>query len=409
MPARGDLLCIWFVDHEEERPQFEGMLQAINAAGVEVWRVDLLADYFLPRSSENLRNLPGDGVAAVIEAAHARSGKTILLAAYDRMPVPLLRGVRKWQSAFRGDSRLAGAVLFYPNLFGAPPVAGRDPDLDPILWATNVAVTVYQPANGSQRWRLTEVMNALWKGGAPAFVYLVPGVRDWFFMHAPDADPAERAATTDVPKKLLQFARLMAAAPKPSGPVVRMREQVAADPALGLVAFNPGKRAPEFDRKLKDVLGRQFESGDYRGRVTLVNFWATWCPPCVEEIPSLNQLARRYVGEPFEVVSVDFRESEQAIREFATRVAIEFPCPVGSGRTHIPCMEGLQFSELVHRRSQGANPLFRESGHRLEYAGDLGSDRRAAGGVSVGYQPAFFTTEDAEGTEFIVFWGLVKS
>ncbi len=84
------------------------------------------------------------------------------------------------------------------------------------------------------------------------------------------------------------------------------------------------------------MLGRQFESGDYRGRVTLVNFWATWCPPCVEEIPSLNQLARRYVGEPFEVVSVDFRESEQAIREFATRVSIEFPVLLDpDGRTSL--------------------------------------------------------------------------
>lgn len=91
----------------------------------------MLADYFLPRTSETERTLSGDGVAAVINAAHARSHKTIVLAAYDRIPLPLLRGVRQWQSGSHGGSRLAGALLFYPNLFGPPPVAGRDPVLDP--------------------------------------------------------------------------------------------------------------------------------------------------------------------------------------------------------------------------------------------------------------------------------------
>ena len=73
MHANGELLAIWLVDHDEERPQFENMLKAINQRGVEVWRVDLLADYFLPRSSENERTLSGEGVAALIrEVARPR-------------------------------------------------------------------------------------------------------------------------------------------------------------------------------------------------------------------------------------------------------------------------------------------------------------------------------------------------
>ncbi len=69
-PAPGETLVIWFLDHVEERPQFEGMLKAVQESGMEVWRVDLLADYFLTRSNENIRTLPGDGIAAVIHAAH---------------------------------------------------------------------------------------------------------------------------------------------------------------------------------------------------------------------------------------------------------------------------------------------------------------------------------------------------
>ena len=66
MPADGELMVIWLVDHSKQRLLFEKMLKSINSAGIEVWRVDLLADYFIPRSSENVRTISGEGVAALI-------------------------------------------------------------------------------------------------------------------------------------------------------------------------------------------------------------------------------------------------------------------------------------------------------------------------------------------------------
>ena len=100
------------------------------------------------------------------------------------------------------------------------------------------------------------------------------------------------------------------------------------------MTFEAGQRAPALD--LTDASGRRISLRGYRGRVTLVNFWATWCPPCVEEIPSLNGLAQRYSDETFAVVSVDFRESEQVISDFARRVAIEFPVLLDrDGRTSL--------------------------------------------------------------------------
>ena len=108
MPAEGDLLLIWLVDHDEPRPMFDGLMQALNRHGITLWRVDLLSSYFLPRSSETIRTLNGEGVSALLTAAHESSHKRILLAAYDRMPLPLLRGVHDWQKG-QADSRLIGA------------------------------------------------------------------------------------------------------------------------------------------------------------------------------------------------------------------------------------------------------------------------------------------------------------
>lgn len=56
---------------------------------------------------------------------------------------------------------------------------------------------------------------------------------------------------------------------------------------------------------LKDLEGRQHQLADYRGKVVLINFWATWCAPCREEMPALDALQKELGGEKFEVIAVN--------------------------------------------------------------------------------------------------------
>ncbi|KPK04634.1 MAG: hypothetical protein AMJ64_13140 [Betaproteobacteria bacterium SG8_39] len=71
--------------------------------------------------------------------------------------------------------------------------------------------------------------------------------------------------------------------------------------------------------------GRQHALTDYRGRVVLVNFWATWCAPCRAEMPSIERLRRSLEGEPFAVLAVNVSEDAAAVRAFADRVPMGFP------------------------------------------------------------------------------------
>ena len=76
---------------------------------------------------------------------------------------------------------------------------------------------------------------------------------------------------------------------------------------------------------LQDVEGRPHRLEDYRGKVVLVNFWATWCEPCREEMPSMNKLRASLAGQPFEVLAINLAESESRIRRFIEQVPLEFP------------------------------------------------------------------------------------
>jgi len=82
---------------------------------------------------------------------------------------------------------------------------------------------------------------------------------------------------------------------------------------------------------VNDVDGRVLSSAQWRGRVVIVNFWATWCPPCREEIPEMIDLATRY-GDRLQIVGVseDDDATPEEVRDFAHNEKINYPIVMGS-------------------------------------------------------------------------------
>jgi peroxiredoxin len=84
-----------------------------------------------------------------------------------------------------------------------------------------------------------------------------------------------------------------------------------------------GGAAPALE--LEDVDGKLHRLADYRGRVVLVNFWATWCVPCREEMPSMDALRASLQGRPFVVLAVNVGEGARAARGFGEKASLRFP------------------------------------------------------------------------------------
>lgn len=77
--------------------------------------------------------------------------------------------------------------------------------------------------------------------------------------------------------------------------------------------------------ELRDPAGKLHKLADYRGKVVVVNFWATWCPPCREEMPSMQALRTELAGKGFEVLAVNLMESEEKIAAFRDSELIDLP------------------------------------------------------------------------------------
>ena len=83
-----------------------------------------------------------------------------------------------------------------------------------------------------------------------------------------------------------------------------------------------GETVPNFT--LRNETGKVVALSEYRGQFVVLNFWATWCPPCLEEMPSLNRLAEKYQGKGIQVIGVSVDENQEAYDEFLARNQISF-------------------------------------------------------------------------------------
>jgi len=92
-------------------------------------------------------------------------------------------------------------------------------------------------------------------------------------------------------------------------------------PAQELKPWSGGATPP---LELADLDGKRHRLADYRGKAVLVNFWATWCVPCRDEMPSIERLRASLAGRPFAVLAVNLAEPQSRIRSFLEKVPVRF-------------------------------------------------------------------------------------
>ena len=104
-------------------------------------------------------------------------------------------------------------------------------------------------------------------------------------------------------------------------------------PAGAAPALTPasGAAAPAFS--LRDLDGRVHNLADYRGKVVLINFWATWCEPCRQEMPSIQRLRDRLGAKGLTVLAVNVDEPEARVRQFLKKTSLDLTVVMDPNKT----------------------------------------------------------------------------
>src|SRR5215469_816232 len=86
------------------------------------------------------------------------------------------------------------------------------------------------------------------------------------------------------------------------------------------------------DLTFNDLQGKPFALSAYKGKVVLLDFWATWCPPCRKEIPGFIELYDSYRSRGFVVIGVSMDDTKSDIKRFAKKYKMNYPILIGAGR-----------------------------------------------------------------------------
>ena len=90
-------------------------------------------------------------------------------------------------------------------------------------------------------------------------------------------------------------------------------------------------KAPEFT--LKDLGGEEISLSDYSGKVVFLNFWATWCPPCRDEIPGFVEVYKQYKNKGMEIIGISLdRLNPESVLKFAEKYKINYPVVMGTAK-----------------------------------------------------------------------------
>lgn len=330
-------LIIWVPSEHGLREEIFDLVELMSAQKLAIWLPDFHGSYMLTHSSKSLLSIDPLEISELIDRAMAQGYERIMVASAGRGAQLALHAARHWQQQHPGDRRLIGMSFIHPHLIEGRPEPGFPADYVPIAHNSNLPIYLIQPEYSTKFARSQEIQNVLSKGGSPVFVHLLKGVSGGFHARSrASLTPTDIREKAQLPKLWSRAMRMLAFS-EPAPVPAQLRMPVASAPQAltraerKQLGFREAKLHPYSGDptppalRLTDISGGIIDLAEHRDKVVLVNFWATWCGPCVEEIPSLSRLIDRMQDQPFKVITVNIGEPEATIREFVKQIPVNFP------------------------------------------------------------------------------------
>lgn len=301
--------------------ELDKLLQDINKQNIEVWLADPFSSWFLSPTKSSLDKIPLDGYVKIIKEAQ-KTKKNIYLFSNDKGASNVLKAVHKWQ--LNSKDIISGIILVSPNLYLDRKNAGTKRVLDPIVHSTNLPISIYVPENSTLALHKDNLANALKEKGSDIQLHMLENVRNRFFFRE-DAIQSEIKLANEFSNNIVSSMQTLKKYAKYRPAISISSDKKTVKKVESQIFDKYTGKLKSQDFLLEDLSGKKHSLSQYKGKVVLLNFWASWCPPCVEEIPSMTRLTTKLKDIPFTILAINLGESKKQMSKFIKKNQVNFP------------------------------------------------------------------------------------
>ena len=315
-------LLVWLSGDRGTSEGEQAVLKRLIHYGVSGYYLDPLQSWFLPISTYAANDVPSDELAqALLDVQALHPNVPLFVYARGRMTEVLLEAVALAQQ--QGQT-ISGVLLNSALVFAETPEVGSKPEFAKIATNTNAPIYLFQAQYSYAYWFLKDTAAALEKSGSNVFTRYYPNVRGGFVARSEEVTEQDLALRNQFHMHIIQAMKhLKPLAHKHRGVKHAQVSDKSNRRKNRRITLTPMRGAPPaYPLKLETLSGSPFDLSKLKGKAALVNFWASWCPPCIHEIPALNRMMAQLEDENIELVTVNMGEDASIITPFIKQYPI---------------------------------------------------------------------------------------
>jgi thiol-disulfide isomerase/thioredoxin len=325
-PSKSDTLFIYLPSGRGFGVGYKATAKQLATNGYNVWALDLHSSYMIAKYRSSVNRFNVDDLVNLIAIAKAKSFKNIYFLTTGRGVQLALKTAYQWQLKNPNSDLLKGHIFHSPHLIDGRPSLGSVAKYINISKVSNLPIYVLLPQFGTKFMRSKEIYSQLKTGGSAVFMHRLTGVGSGFHMkNMQDLSKLGIKAKTGLADTYHQAVQLMktTSVPKilPTDADINANTKVTLSEPF-LQKYNGKQNLP---LTLKTLEGKTVQITDYKGQVLLINFWASWCNPCIVEIPSLVRLQQKFNQKAFKIITINIGETQHKIAKFIKKVELLLP------------------------------------------------------------------------------------
>jgi len=320
VPDTGKKHILWLTSERGISGELQKTVLAVSKQNdLHILMPDWHDSYFLKPSRSALEDMPAQDYKDLIKYYADKFDKLFIIAS-ERAASHALKSAHQLQT--EKTNSIAGIILIAPYLQIQTPDIGKSAEYQEIAKHSNLPLYVFQAERSPRFVPLPQLTKALEQGGSQVYTHVLKGIGGGFYARdQEDLTPLDLEAKKSFPKQINN--------------ALTMLELAEAAPLKPLASYESikTKRRPNQLKKvslatpsllLKDLNGKEHNLENYKNKIVIVSFWASWCRPCIEEMPSLVKLKQKYKDD-LEILAVNVREENNVIKTFTKTMKINFP------------------------------------------------------------------------------------